>query len=265
VIRNPSSAAGTGTAAPARRLLPAGLLLPGLGFAGGLAAAALVVGGGALRAGPAAVAAAEELALAARVARLEAAMAERPAAALAADAASRPTADAERFIAAALLLQAAVATPRPWLREYQTMAALAPAGALPRPLAEVLTSHAARGLPTEADLRERFAALAPQLVARAPRGGDMLGRGFTWLRSAAAGIGLASSPPPSDHEQAVAGVAQQLRRGNLAAAVADAASLDATLQPLLAGWLAQARARLAVEQAVQETLLRALGAPARPA
>jgi hypothetical protein len=51
----------------------------------------------------------------------------------------------------------------------------------------------------------------------------------------------------------------QLRRGNLAAAVSDAATLDAGLQPLIAGWMAQARARLAVEQAVQETLLRALG------
>jgi hypothetical protein len=41
--------------------------------------------------------------------------------------------------------------------------------------------------------------------------------------------------------------------------VADAGALDDAVQPLLAGWMAQARARLAVEQAVQETLLRALG------
>ena len=79
-----------------------------------------------------------------------------------------------------------------------------------------------------------------------------------------AGIGLAAPPAPTDQEQAIAGVAQQLRRGNLAAAVADASALDAALQPLLAGWLAQAGARLAVEQAVQETLLRALTTPPRP-
>ncbi len=70
-----------------------------------------------------------------------------------------PTGD--RFLAAALLLQSGIASPRPWLREYQALAALAPEGALPRPLAEVLASHATRGLPTEAELRERFAAMAP--------------------------------------------------------------------------------------------------------
>jgi len=144
------------------------------------------------------------------------------------------------------------------------MAELATPAALPPALAEVLLSHAGRGLPTEAELRERFAALAPQLIARAPRQGDTLDQTLSLVRGAAAGIGLAAPPPPSDQEQAIAGVAYQLRRGNLAAAAADAAALDASLQPLLAGWLAQARARLAVEQAVQETLLRALARPNQP-
>ncbi|WP_175534160.1 hypothetical protein [Falsiroseomonas stagni] len=164
----------------------------------------------------------------------------------------------DRFLAAALLLQSSIATPRPWLRELQTMADLAPAGALPRPVAEVLMSHAARGLPSEPELRERFAALMPQLIARAPQPGGLLDQGLGLLRGGFAAIGLAAPPPPSDQEVAIGAVAQQLRRGNLAGAVADAAALDAGLQPLLAGWLAQARARLAVEQAVQETLLRAL-------
>ncbi|WP_456308293.1 hypothetical protein, partial [Roseomonas rosulenta] len=201
--------------------------------------------------------------LAARVARLEAALAEARHASPSPRAA--PAAQADRFIAAALLLQSAVATPRPWLREYQVMVALAPPGAVPAPLAEVLLSHAARGLPTEAELRERYAVLAPQLVARAPRQGDAFDQTFSVLRGAAAGIGLAAPPAPSDQEQAIAGVAQQLRRGNLAAAVADAAALAPSLQPLLAGWLAQASARLAVEQAIQETLLRALVAQVPPA
>lgn len=210
--------------------------------------------------------------LALRIARVEAALAEaqltatragvQPPAAVAQVA---PAPQSDRFIAAALLLQSAVATPRPWLREYQVMVALAPPGALPAPLAEVLLSHAARGLPTEAELRERYAVLVPQLIARAPREADALGQTFSALRGAASAIGLASPPPPSDQEQAIAGVAQQLRRGNLAAAVADAAALAPTLQPLLAGWLTQARARLAVEQAVQETLLRALVAQVPPA
>ncbi|CAH0223785.1 hypothetical protein [Roseomonas sp. CECT 9278] len=235
-----------------------------IGIGVGLAALGIVAGIGALRGGSASASAAADP-LAARVARLEATIAAardepRPAPAPVA-AAQR----ADRFIAAALLLQSAIATPRPWLREYQVMVALAPTGALPAPLAEVLLSHAGRGLPTEAELRERFVSLAPQLAARAPRQGDAIDQTFSALRGAVAGIGLAAPPAPSDQEQAIAGVVQQLRRGNLAAAVADASALAPSLQPLLVGWLAQASARLAVEQAVQETLLRALMSQAPPA
>ncbi len=172
---------------------------------------------------------------------------------------------ADRFFAAALHLQAAIASPRPWLREYDLVVALAPAGALARPLGEVLASHAARGVPTEADLRERFAALTPLLAARVPPGGGVLDRAGSLLRGGFAGIGLASPPAPSATDATLAGIANQLRRGSLAAAVADAATLDAAVQPLIAGWLAQARARLAVEQAIQETLLRALSPAVRPA
>ncbi len=243
--------------------------LPAIAFTGGLAAATLLPGGS-LGAGPAG---AQPTTATPPLALLDAALAEAAAATARAEALARRIEQAEalrgpqgdRFIAAALLLQAAIATPRPWLREYQALTSLAPPGALPAPLAEVLLSHAARGLPTEAELRERYAALVPNLLARAPRGEAMLGRTLTAMRSTAAGIGLAAPPPASDQEQAIAGVAQQLRRGNLAAAVADASALDPVLQPLLAGWLAQAAARLAVEQAVHETLLRALLAPMRPA
>lgn len=250
------------------------LSLPALGFTCGLAAAGPLLGGSPRAVEAGAHAAASALPIGALpIGALEAALAEAAAATERAEALIRRIEQVEaqrgsqgdRFIAAALLLQAAVATPRPWLREYQALASLARPGALPAPLAEVLLSHAARGLPSEAELRERYAALMPQLLARAPRGTSVFGRTVAAMRSAAVGIGLAAPPSPSDQEQAIAGVAQQLRRGNLAAAVADASALDPVLQPLLAGWLAQAGARLGVEQAVHETLLRALLAPARPA
>jgi hypothetical protein len=259
----------------------------GVGLAAGLCAAAGIVvlasGRGEARLPPAIVASPDAAlveALLARVARLEAAMAPIGEAArhaetaaaeaerIASQAGTRAAAleqavalrgpGGDRFLAAALLLQASVATPRPWQREYRAMMDLAPAGAVARPAAEVLVSHAARGVPTEAELRERFVALMPQLVARAPRQGDTLDHTIAALRGGFAAVGLSSPPPPSDQAEAIAGIAQHLRRGNLAAAVGDATALDASLQPLLAGWLAQARARLAVEQAVQETLLRIL-------
>ncbi|MBW6399230.1 hypothetical protein KPL78_15315 [Roseomonas sp. HJA6] len=248
------------------------LLMPALGFAAGMALAGALVGVGHLRARPVDAIDAGQESLQTRVARLEAMVDELAAAtdnAVAALQASDQNVTARglensRFIAAALLLQAAVATPRPWPREYQAMVTLAPPGALPRPLAEVLLSHAARGLPTEAELRERYAALMPQLIERAPRDASLVERSFTAMRNAFAGVGLAAPPAATDQEQAIAGVAQQLRRGNLSAAVVDAGALHPSLQPLLAGWLAQAGARLAVEQAVQETLLRALTTPPRP-
>jgi len=248
------------------------MLMPVLGFAAGMAIAGVLAGVGHLRARPVDAIEAGQESLQTRVARLEAMVDELAAATdNAAAALQRPDQDVaarvpenNRFIAAALLLQAAVATPRPWPREYQAMVSLAPPGALPRPLAEVLLSHAARGLPTEAELRERYAALMPQLIERAPHDASLVERGFTAMRSAFASIGLAAAPAPTDQEQAITGVAQQLRRGNLSAAVVDAAALHPSLQPLLAGWLAQAGARLAVEQAVQETLLRALTTPPRP-
>jgi len=165
----------------------------------------------------------------------------------------------DRFILAMLHLQAAVASARPWLREYEVAAGFAPPDALPRPVAEILASHATRGVVGEADLRERFAALAPILITRAPRQGGMMEQAATMMRAALAAIGLAAPPLPSDADTTVNRIQDHLRRGNLAAAVFDAATLDPSLQPLIAGWMAQARARLAVEQAVQETLLRALG------
>jgi len=174
-----------------------------------------------------------------------------------------PTAD--RFLAAALLLQSSIASARPWLREYQVMLALAPPGALPRPLAEVLASHAARGLPTEAELRDRFQVLAPQLLERAPSEHSLVLRAGIAARGMLSNVGLVTAPEPALQATAVAGISEHLRRGNLAGAVADAGALDAGLQPLLAGWLAQAQARMAVEQAVQETLLRALAPPSQPA
>jgi hypothetical protein len=252
------------------------LLLPGVAFGGGVAVAVLAA---ALMRPPAPAAVVAEPAAnpvpveamvapaleAARRAEAQADRAEAAAQRVEGSLAQRSP-QGDRFLAAALLLQSSIATPRPWLREFQTMAELAPAGALPRPVAEVLMSHAARGLPSEPELRERFAALMPQLIARAPQQGGLISQGLGMMRGGFAAIGLAAPPPPSDQEVAIGAVAQQLRRGNLAGAVADAAALDAGLQPLLAGWLAQARARLAVEQAVQETLLRALSpAAAAPA
>lgn len=178
--------------------------------------------------------------------------------ALARTAVDRGASPHERFVLAMLHLQAAVASSRPWPREYQLAIGLAPPGAISSALAEVLASHAVRGLATEADLRERFAALAPAIVARAPSAAGTLDRAAAGLRSAFASIGVAAQPAPSDLDATLQRIQEHLRRGKLAAAVMDAETLDPAVMPLVAGWLSQARARLAVEQAIQETVLRAM-------
>jgi len=184
-----------------------------------------------------------------RIARLETAMGRQ----------ARPLADA-RFLSAALLLQSSASGSRPWMREYEAFAALAPDGALPKPLREVLVSHAGRGIASTAELSDRFAQLAPRLVERAPDDRGIAPRAAGYARQAFAAIGLASPPAPTETELVVGRILEQLRRADLIAAVADARSLDDSLQPLLAGWLAAAEARLAVEHAIRETMLRALGA-----
>jgi hypothetical protein len=164
----------------------------------------------------------------------------------------------ERFMIALLNLQRAASSSRPWARELQAASMLAAADQLPAPVLEVLGSHAPRGVPTEADLRERFGALAPELVSRIPHEGSMIQRSVAGVRSAVAGVGLASPPAPTENEAAIASIVERLHRGDLAGAVADATTLHDRVQPLLAGWLVQARARLAVDQALQDIMLRLL-------
>lgn len=170
----------------------------------------------------------------------------------------------ERFLVALIYLQGTIVSSRPWQRELQIVMNLAAPGQVPRTLAETLASHAARGLPTEAELRERFMALMPLMLERAPSEGDIFTRTSAFARSVLAGIGLASPPAPGETEATLASIAGRLRRRDLSGALADIAALDEALQPLLAGWVAQARARLAVEQAIQETLLPALAGGRSP-
>ena len=167
----------------------------------------------------------------------------------------------ERLLLAALNLQAALQTSRPYQREWQALREAAPPGALPPPYAEVLTSHAARGLATTAELRESFLRLAPGLGAQAPADQSWLEWGRLRLLHLLAMIGLAEPPAPSPAEATIAQVSHLLARGQVAPALADLETLDPGLLAFLAGWIAQARARVAAEQAVQETILRAFAQP----
>ena len=163
----------------------------------------------------------------------------------------------ERYLLAALNLQAALHTSRPYQREWQALRDAAPPGAIPTPFTEVLVSHASRGLATTTELRESFLVLVPTLSARGPQDESWLDWGRQWLQRLLAAIGLAEAPPPTPAQATIANVTRLLARGQIAPALADVETLDASLQPFVTGWVAQARARVAAEQAVQETILRA--------
>jgi hypothetical protein len=203
------------------------------------------------RGGAQAVARAEEAAAIAR----NAADAATQAAAEASLVAARPQ---DRLVPALLNLQMVTATARPWHRELRAVLDLDATRQIPAPVVEVLTSHSLRGVPTEGELHDRFLALAPAIAWRMPADQGMIDRAQLNMRAALSQVGLAAPPPPGEADAATASIADRLRRGDLAGAVADATALDKRAEPLLVGWMAQARARLAVEQALRETILALL-------
>ncbi len=172
-------------------------------------------------------------------------------------------ASTERLTLALLHLETVVGTGRPWLREWQLILALDGAAVVPPVYLEVLGSHASRGLPSARELTERFEALAPAIAARAASDRELLDRGMALVRSTMAGIGLASPAEPGIVETALASIRDHLRRDELAAALAEVATLGEEQQVLLSGWLAQLRARVAVEQSLQEAILALLSGRGR--
>ncbi|MEN9499958.1 MAG: hypothetical protein RIS83_1777 [Pseudomonadota bacterium] len=163
------------------------------------------------------------------------------------------------FALATLRLQFAASSSRPWSREFDALQALAPAGAIPQPLIALLQVHAVRGVPNEAELRERFAELAPQLPQRLSGNASPFDRLVSKAQSVVANLGLMEASPEQRETVSITTIEAQLRRGNLRGALTDSESLDPGLRPYLASWLVDLQARVAVEQAINEILAIAIG------
>ncbi|MBR0649439.1 hypothetical protein GXW78_07175 [Roseomonas terrae] len=177
---------------------------------------------------------------------------------------SGPTAGVrERLVSALLHLETVIGNGRPWPREWQLILSLDGAELLPPLYLEVLGSHAARGLPSLRDLQDRFEAVAPAIAARATSDEEFLERTVNVVRSAFAGIGLVAPAEPSAVDTVLASIRDHLRRGELPGALTEVATLAEDQQALLAGWIAQMRARVAVEQSLQEAILGLLSTRAR--
>jgi hypothetical protein len=152
-------------------------------------------------------------------------------------------------------LRAAVDRGGPFAQELRTAQALG----LSAEAARSLTAAAERGLPTQAQIAQRFAALAPSLAKAAPAGSAPAG---LFDRIAAGAQNLVRVRPigeaaGDDVPTVVSRVETKLGRGDLAGALADFDKLAEPVRAIGASWAAEARARLAADEA-----LRRLGADA---
>ncbi|MSO64520.1 MAG: hypothetical protein EXQ85_01725 [Alphaproteobacteria bacterium] len=116
-----------------------------------------------------------------------------------------------------------------------------------------LVPYAARGVPTVADLRERFAKLAPQALSSSTiEEGDGWWR-RTWhrLQSLVVIRRVGVIPGPSI-EAVVARAEFQLKDDNLQEAVDELGALQGVAAAVLAPWIEAAGGRLALDQALRE-------------
>ena len=162
------------------------------------------------------------------------------------------------FAVAALRLQMAIASSRPWRREYNALVAIAPPDAIPQPIAALLSVHAIQGVPNEAELRERFLELVPELPKRLLGSNSFIDHLVQRAQSLGASIGVTKDGAESRGTIFITTIESQIRRGNLRAALSDAENLDPTIRPYLTAWLSDLQARVAVEEAVAELVAVAI-------
>jgi len=127
---------------------------------------------------------------------------------------------------------------------------------------DALAPAAAQGRPTAAALRERFAALAPELL-RTPVESDGSWYGRAWDRIAGlVTVRRVGEIAGDDVEAIVARAEVKLNAGDLPGAVTELDQLPPGPAMRAANWLGDARGRLALDQALQR-LDAALAVPAK--
>ncbi len=147
-------------------------------------------------------------------------------------------------------LRVAVERGGPFAQELRTAQALG----LSAEAARALASAAERGLPTQAQITQRFAALAPSLAKAAPAGATP---GGLLDRIAAGAQNLVRVRPigeaaGDDVPTVVSRVEAKLGRSDLAGALADFDRLPEPVRAIGANWATEARARLAADEALRK-------------
>ncbi|MCW2245165.1 hypothetical protein M2352_000756 [Azospirillum fermentarium] len=160
-------------------------------------------------------------------------------------------AQAQSLVLAAGQLAGAIATGQPFEAELKTARAVAGSDGAVVSALDTLAPLAGRGVATRAQLADRFGPLADEIVKA-----DLKGNGATWVDQVTGtlstlvtvrrqGGGIVGDTAEAITARAEAAVHQ----GNLAGAVTELSALTGPAAQAAAGWLADARARLAAEAA----------------
>jgi hypothetical protein len=166
----------------------------------------------------------------------------------------------ERAAAVALIvaqLQTALDDATPYQGPVDALTAMAGDDGAIKSAASELQASASSGVPTMAALRQSFEPVAREVVraARAPEGDSLIDQAAGSLMRLVTVRPAGSQAEGDGVDARVARAEASLNEGDLAAAVAELDQLEGEPAQAAADWLAQARARLAAEQAV--TQLRA--------
>ena len=160
-------------------------------------------------------------------------------------------AQAQSLVLAAGQLAGTVATGQPFEAELKTARAVAGSDAAVAAALDTLAPLAAKGVVTRAQLADRFGPLADEIVKA-----DLKGSGATWVDqvtgtlSTLVTVRRQGGGIVGDTAEAVTARAEAaVHQGNLAGAVTELSALTGPAAQAAAGWLADAKARLAAEAA----------------
>ncbi|OYD82700.1 hypothetical protein CHT98_19900 [Azospirillum brasilense] len=168
---------------------------------------------------------------------------------------------AQALVLAAGQLRSALAAGQPFQQELQAVRAVASGDAQVTQPLEAVAGYAAKGVPTQPQLTDRFSAMASDIVRA-----DNQGEGNDWVEQVTGKIATLvtvrrqGGDAVGDGASAVVARAEAaLQAGNLGGAVKELAALKGPAAQVAAPWIADAKARLAANEAGQQLTNRAIG------
>ncbi|AWJ83824.1 hypothetical protein TSH58p_09980 [Azospirillum sp. TSH58] len=168
---------------------------------------------------------------------------------------------AQTLVLAAGQLRSALAAGQPFQQELQAVRAVASGDAQVTQPLEAVAGYAAKGVPTQPQLTDRFTAMASDIVRA-----DNQGEGNDWVEQVTGKIATlvtvrrSGGDAVGDGASAVVARAEAaLQAGNLGGAVKELGTLKGPAAQVAAPWIADAKARLAANEAGQQLTNRAIG------